>query len=106
LADQKISELTALTGASSATDDEFVVIDTSAGETKRMTRAELVLAIEAEGFTGPLTLGGITINVGAGTPEAVITAAIGSTFHRTDGGTGTAFYVKETGTGNTGWVAK
>lgn len=43
---------------------------------------------------------------GSGTPESVVTADVGSTFHRTDGGAGTSFYVKESGTGNTGWVAK
>jgi hypothetical protein len=42
---------------------------------------------------------------GAGTPEAVVTAPIGSLFSRTDGSTGTAVYRKEVGTGNTGWVA-
>jgi len=41
-----------------------------------------------------------------GTPEGVITAGIGSTATRTDGGAGTTLYVKESGTGNTGWVAK
>lgn len=44
--------------------------------------------------------------VGSGSPEGVLTGAIGSTYRRTDGGTGTSFYVKESGTGNTGWVAK
>lgn len=43
---------------------------------------------------------------GSGSPEGVLTAAIGSTYRRTDGGAGTSFYVKESGTGNTGWVAK
>jgi hypothetical protein len=43
---------------------------------------------------------------GAGTPEAAVTAPIGAVYHRTDGGAGTSFYVKESGTGNTGWVAK
>ena len=43
---------------------------------------------------------------GAGSPEGAVTAAVGSTYHRNDGGTGTSFYVKESGTGNTGWVAK
>ena len=43
---------------------------------------------------------------GTGTPEAAVTAPIGAVFHRTDGGAGTSFYVKESGTGNTGWVAK
>lgn len=43
---------------------------------------------------------------GAGTPEGVVTAPIGSTFHRTDGGAGTSLYVKQSGVGNTGWVGK
>lgn len=43
---------------------------------------------------------------GTGSPEGVLTAGIGSTYRRTDGGAGTSFYVKETGTGNTGWAAK
>lgn len=44
--------------------------------------------------------------VGTGSPEGSQTARIGSTYHRVDGGAGTSFYVKESGTGNTGWVAK
>lgn len=43
---------------------------------------------------------------GTGTPEAVVTAPVGSLFTRTDGGGSTTLYVKESGTGNTGWVAK
>lgn len=42
---------------------------------------------------------------GTGSPESVVTAPIGATFRRTDGSTGTTLYVKESGTGNTGWVA-
>ena len=42
---------------------------------------------------------------GTGTPEGSITAPIGSLFRRRDGGAGTSFYVKESGIGNTGWVA-
>jgi len=44
--------------------------------------------------------------VGVGSPENVITAPVGSTYHRLDGGASTSFYVKESGTGNTGWVGK
>ena len=43
---------------------------------------------------------------GSGTPEGVVTAPVGATYHRTDGGAGTSFYVKESGTGNTGWIPK
>jgi len=43
---------------------------------------------------------------GSGTPEGSVTAPVGAIYHRSDGGAGTSFYVKESGTGNTGWVAK
>ena len=44
--------------------------------------------------------------VGAGSPEGAVTASVGSLYTRTDGGAGTTLYVKESGAGNTGWVAK
>lgn len=43
---------------------------------------------------------------GTGTPEGAVTAPIGSLFTRTDGGANTTLYVKESGAGNTGWIAK
>lgn len=43
---------------------------------------------------------------GSGSPESVLTAPVGSLYTRTDGGASTTLYVKETGSGNTGWVAK
>lgn len=43
---------------------------------------------------------------GSGNPEGVVTAPVGSMFTRTDGGAGSTLYVKESGTGSTGWVAK
>lgn len=43
---------------------------------------------------------------GIGTPEGVVVAGVGTRYRRTDGGAGTSLYVKESGTGNTGWVAK
>ena len=43
---------------------------------------------------------------GSGTPESVVSAGIGSLFQRTDGGASTTLYVKESGVGNTGWIAK
>lgn len=50
--------------------------------------------------------GTVTWTSGAGTPEGAVTAAVGSLYTRTDGGAGTTMYVKESGAGNTGWVAK
>lgn len=46
------------------------------------------------------------ILTGTGDPEGVVTAGVGSIFLRSDGGTSTTLYVKETGAGDTGWVAK
>lgn len=43
---------------------------------------------------------------GSGSPEGVVTAAPGSVWERTDAGAGTGLYVKESGTGNTGWAAR
>lgn len=40
---------------------------------------------------------------GTGSPESSVTAPIGSTYQRIDGGPATSLYVKESGTGNTGW---
>ena len=43
---------------------------------------------------------------GTGSPEGVLTAAPGSLYCNNSGGAGTTLYVKETGSGNTGWAAK
>lgn len=46
------------------------------------------------------------ITYGTGTPEGNVSASVGAIYIRTDGGAGTTLYVKETGTGSTGWAAK
>jgi len=57
---------------------------------------------------GNLSVAGTTaiITAGTGSPEGVVTAIVGSLFQRTDGGANTSLYVKESGTGNTGWIPK
>lgn len=50
--------------------------------------------------------GTATWTSGTGTPEGAVTATVGSMFTRTDGGAGTTLYIKESGSGNTGWAAK
>lgn len=50
MADIKISSLTALTGANTATDDVYVIVDTSATETKKQTRDQLFQNIPASAF--------------------------------------------------------
>jgi hypothetical protein len=46
------------------------------------------------------------ISQGTGSPEGAVTARISSLYFRLDGGSNTSVYIKESGTGNTGWVAK
>jgi hypothetical protein len=46
----------------------------------------------------------IRVEYGTGTPEASITANVGSLFINKSGGAGTTLYVKQSGTGNTGWA--
>jgi len=48
----------------------------------------------------------VTFTSDTGSPEGVLTAIVGSLYTRTNGGANTTLYVKESGTGNTGWVAK
>ena len=52
MADVKISALSALTGANTATDDVYVIVDTNVPETKKQTRAELFQNIPAADFAG------------------------------------------------------
>lgn len=48
---------------------------------------------------------GNDVFVGTGTPEGAITAGIGTLYLRQDGTSNSVLYVKETGTGSTGWKA-
>jgi hypothetical protein len=71
---------------------------------------------DSTGQAGQITVGGggsryyttptVFLGSGNGSPEGSIAAPIGSLWTRIDGGAGTTLYVKESGTGNTGWVAK
>jgi hypothetical protein len=49
---------------------------------------------------------GSRVRAGAGSPEGAVAAPVGTVWLREDGGAGTTLYVKETGTGDTGWAAK
>jgi hypothetical protein len=48
---------------------------------------------------------GCTTMVGAGTPQGVVTAPPGSDYRNLTGAAGSVFWIKQTGTGATGWVA-
>lgn len=67
-------------------------------------------------YTTPFAANGLPIRQGGtpetpvfactGTPEGQITAGVGAMALRRDGGASTTLYIKQSGTGNTGWVAK
>ena len=63
----------------------------------------LVIGTSGKGVTLP---GGITWTSGSGSPEGVVTAPVGSLYSRSDGGILTSLYVKQSGSGNTGWAGK
>lgn len=58
------------------------------------------------GVTLSNAAGQVSWTTGTGTPESVLTAGPGSMYTDIAGGVGATLYVKETGTGNTGWAAK
>jgi hypothetical protein len=75
------------------------------------SNSELCGTSDRRWLAGHFGTGGVFINgqrfySAAGSPEGSFSANVGSVYTRTDGGAGTTLYVKESGTGNTGWVAK
>ena len=79
----------------------FVAIEVIPKKAEALTGSPNINVSSVElGPSGP------TWTNGTGSPEGVVTAPVGSLYSRTDGGAGTTLYVKESGTGNTGWVAK
>jgi len=97
----------------------FVQIDTS-GRTLQIgpggstaPNVQLSASTMADGVTAALAMnrairlpGGLTISTGSGSPEGIVAALVGSIYLRNNGGAGTTFYAKESGAGDTGWVAK
>lgn len=100
---------TTTSGATSATDK---VLITNAGNFNATTDNSQTLGTASvrwgSTYSTKVYIGAGTayITSGTGTPEGSVTAPVGSLYTRTDGGAGTTLYVKESGSGNTGWVAK
>lgn len=59
-------------------------------------------------FGGTIAVQGTAAKIyaGTGSPEGVVTASPGSLYLNVSGGNNTTLYVKQSGTGNTGWNAK
>lgn len=97
-----------LTGQGS-TNDITIKNDADADVMTVPTGGVLVDFAGTVNVAGAVTVAGTAAAVysGTGSPEGVHAYAKGSIYLRTDGSTGTAFYVKETGLAtSTGWVAK
>ena len=56
-------------------------------------------------LTSSAEAGGILVCLGRGSPEGVVSAPAGSDYRNLDGGAGMTFWLKRTGSGQTGWVA-
>lgn len=104
--------------AKNAGGTEYLRVDTTNNALVFLNAADLYMYSDngstvkwaIDGATGIITFGVPntsvpSIRTGTGTPESAVTAQVGSIFLRSDGGTDTAVYRKESGTGNTGWVA-
>lgn len=63
-------------------------------------------AVNAADGQQTLSPAGNTMTTGSGSPEGVVAALPGSIYLDRNGGPGATLYVKESGTGRTGWVAK
>ena len=98
---------TNLTLADATTGENFLTA-ISNGAVKLFYNGSPRLETSASGLTVTGDIGiynGPSIKSGTNTPEGAVTAPVGSLFLRTNGGSVSTLYVKESGTGNTGWSA-
>ena len=96
-------EITASTAVGGGTFSTPILSMVAPGGDVTVGTGNLVIGTSGKGITLP---GGITWTSGSGSPEAAVTAPVGSLYSRSDGGLLTSLYVKESGAGNTGWVGK
>jgi hypothetical protein len=83
--------------------------NTSGGKALVLCNGDGTLTVAFQIFNGIInTINGVAVSImaGSGAPEGSRTAPVGSIYLRSDGGAGTSIYVKQSGTGNTGWAAK
>ena len=87
MADKKISDLTALTGSNTASDDQLPIVDTSATETKKISRDELKQAVLATGVVanGSTVRTNLGVSIGSDVQAFNSHLTTISTLARTDG---------------------
>jgi hypothetical protein len=119
------TEVTAAVSAEATARDAAITaaIATHTASANNVTDADLAGAITAHEAAGDPHPGYLTaaegnaayqplaavlsmLHTGTGSPETVLTATVGHIYLRSDGGANTTLYVKESGSSNTGWVAK
>ncbi len=76
----------------------------TAGSTRVLANSTAVYLVDKRIQMGANTTD-ISVRAGSGSPEGVVTAPTGSLWLRTDGSSGANAYLKDSGTGNTGWAA-
>ena len=84
---------------------EAIPFEISVNSDVKLYSGNLVIGTSGKGIDFSAN-GNVIWRCGAGTPEGAVTAPVGSLYTRTDGGANTTLYVKESGAGNTGWIAK
>ena len=87
-----------LFGGTKQSDADVALYKSAAGTLK--TDGDLEVAGAVKVGSGALWTSGV------GNPEGNVAGNVGSLYTRTDGGPGSTLFVKEVGSGNTGWVAK
>lgn len=81
----------------------------ASGSTIAATWGIYEISVTERNALGSINLGGASgplLSTGTGSPEGAVTATPGSLYLNQSGGSGTTLYVKESGSGNTGWVGK
>lgn len=81
---------------------------TTTGIISYATNTLIKLSVAAVQIVTPLKIQNTdcAIYAGAGNPNGVVTAVPGSLYTNNAGGASSTLYVKESGIGNTGWIAK
>lgn len=92
----------AISAHEAALDPHTIYLTAAEGDARYRELTDAVTYSELTGKPAALAL----LLSGTGSPETVVTAGVGSLYLRTDGGASTTLYVKESGAGNTGWIAK
>jgi hypothetical protein len=91
-----------------------IAVEGTSGTANAYIQGDGLIVSSARGYfetgvrfsTSSGTLNDFGIYVGSGTPEGVVAADPGSLYLNKSGGAGTSLYVKQSGSGNTGWAGK